>query len=96
MSWIKNRIVRFFSKPLTLSEVLESMNKGECYFVDLLSKLQKTSIVITERKEDCFFAQFIEDKSEYVLCFDSEGKFLYIESEYWKDMDVKFNTRKLS
>lgn len=96
MNWIKNRIPRFFSKPLTLSEVLEKTNKGECFFTDLKSKLKATSVSITEKRTDCFFAQFVEKNSEYSLCFDPDGKFLYMEYEYWKDLDVRFETKNLT
>lgn len=95
MNWIKNRTIRIFSKSLTLSEVLETTDKENCFFGDLKSRLKATSIRITEKRIDCFFAQFVEKNSEYLLCFAPDGKFLYMEYECWKDLDVKFNTRNL-
>lgn len=95
MNRIKNKIINFFSKPLTLSEVLETIDKENCFFAELKSRLKATSIIIMEKRNDCFFAKFVEKNSEYLICFALNGKFLHMEYEYWKDLDVKFNTKNL-
>ncbi len=95
MNLIKKIVSFTFPRSRSLSEVLEATPKEECYFEDLKLKLKNTTIKITERRTDCFFVKFIEKKSEYLLCFAQDGKFLFMEYEYWKDMNVKFNTKKL-
>lgn len=93
MKLINKILSGIFSKPLRLSDALELYNQEDCYFDQLKSKLKNTTVKITEIREDCFFAKFIEKHSEYLICFASNGKFLYIEYEYWKDINVRFNMK---
>ena len=93
MNSIQNIVGTFFTNQLKLSDYLASQNGNDCYFDHLKQNLKSTVIEVTETRSDCFFAKFSERKSEYVLCFDLAGKLLYIEYEYWKDMNVYFNLK---
>ncbi len=93
MNFIKNSFPSKFFNRVKLSDVLASSHKDQCSFDELKLKLKHTKIEVTERKKDCFLVKFMEPKSEYLLCFDNDGKFLHTEYEYWKDLNVKFENR---
>jgi hypothetical protein len=93
MNFILKVLQRISPNRLRLSDVLALYQEGNCFFEELKSSLTHTQIEIVETKNDRFFAKFIEKESEYLLCFASDGKFLYIEHEYWKDLNVRFTSR---
>lgn len=95
MNFILKQLQFIFPTRLRLSDALELYQGKICFFEDLKNKLSRTKIEIVETTNDCFFAKFIEKESEYLLCFASDGKFLYIEYEYWKDLNVRFENAHL-
>ncbi len=59
-------------------------------FEEMQSKLTYTKVAILSREPDCFLVQLDNKRTEILLWYFSDGTFKSIESEYWKDMNVRF------
>ena len=62
-------------------------------FEEIRTLLKGMKITILNKTDDGFKVRFSDSFTEYVLSFDKLGIVEDIESEYWKDMDVKFEKR---
>ena len=62
-------------------------------FEEIRALLKGMKVIIFNKTDDGFKARFSDSYTEYVLSFDNSGIVKEIESEYWKDMNVKFGKR---
>lgn len=69
-------------KNLTLSELKQNFDSMK--------------IVILDKNDEFIKVQIDDTLTKYILIFNANGKFHHIQEEYWKDLDVKFEHRKLS
>lgn len=62
-------------------------------FEEINSTLKGMKVTVFDKTDDGFMARYTDMYTEYILSFDKLGIVNKIESEYWKDMDVKFGKR---
>ena len=62
-------------------------------FEEINSTLKGMKVTVFNKTDAGFMARYADMYTEYVLSFDEQGIVKKIESEYWKDMDVKFGER---
>lgn len=62
-------------------------------FEEIQSKLTYTKVAILSRERDCFLVQLDNKQTEILLWYYPDGTFKSIESEYWKDVVVRFGKR---
>lgn len=88
-------IVNFFLKSpkeqTRLIDLLPKTKDTPCFFDYLQSRLAHLTIKIVKKDPNFFYAKFIEKNTEYLVRFSSNGQFVGIEYEYWKDENLKFN-----
>lgn len=64
-------------------------------FEEIKNELSNTQIEIIEKNNGYFWAKFSDQYTEFVIRFNLDGKYITIEYEYWKDLDVKFQNNRI-
>lgn len=59
-------------------------------FEKINEMLKGMKVTVFDKTDDGFMARYSDMYTEYILSFDNQGIVKNIESEYWKDLDVKF------
>lgn len=78
------------------SSELIALGKLKDYtFDEIRLRLNKTQIKILDRNNDYFIVEFSDDLTDIIIFFKTNGKFSHIDSEYWKDLDIKFKNNKI-
>ena len=62
-------------------------------FEEIQSKLNYTRVLVVKREPEGFLVQLNNKQTEILMWYYPDGTFKNIESEYWKDMDVRFGKR---
>lgn len=62
-------------------------------FEEIQSKLKETKVEVLFRQADCFLVQLDNKNTRLLLWYTHpDGAFKCIESEYWKDLKIGFNS----
>jgi hypothetical protein len=86
----------FTNKIVCRSSELIDLGKLKDYtFEEIRLKLKKTQIKILDRNEDYFIVEFSDELTEIIIFFNTNGTFHHIDSEHWKDLDIKFKNNKI-
>lgn len=91
--WYK--ILLFFYKSVLRKNPKGALlnNINGCSFDDINEMLNGMKITVFDKTDDGFMVLYTEMYTEYILSYDKQGILKKIESEYWKDMDVKFEKK---
>jgi hypothetical protein len=95
---IKNRIktqlfsCNFFTK-YKYCEIASIGHFNSFTFEEIQSKLNYTRVLVVKREPEGFLVQLNNKQTEILMWYYPDGTFKNIESEYWKDMNVRFGKR---
>lgn len=88
----------FISKVFNKSDYCEIAAIGpfnKVTFEEIQSKLNYTKVEVLSRQSDCFLVQLDNKNTMMLLWFNLDGTFKRIESEYWKDLKISFNSASI-